>query len=86
MENPNQTVVEERPPVVVEPPKPQLKEGYSFTDKTVGKAKIPVIRDARVKLKADKQLKLYSPCSCGSGKKHKFCCFGKEMIVIDTGA
>jgi uncharacterized protein YchJ len=38
-----------------------------------------------VKLKADRQLKLYSPCSCGSGKKFKFCCNGKQMIVINTG-
>jgi hypothetical protein len=80
MENPNQTV---ETPIVVEPPKPQLKEGYSFTANTVGR--VPVIRDSRVKLKADRQLKLYSPCSCGSGKKFKFCCNGKQMIVINTG-
>lgn len=82
MESPNLTVVDERPPVVVEPPKPQLKEGFSFTANTVGK--VPVIRDSRVKLHADNQLKLYADCSCGSGKKFKFCCKGKKMIVLNT--
>lgn len=43
------------------------------------------MRDLRVKAKYDRQVKLYSPCSCGSGKKHKFCCNGKEMVVINTG-
>ena len=31
-------------------------------------------RDLTVKEKADKQIRLYSPCGCGSGKKFKFCC------------
>lgn len=26
----------------------------------------------------EKQIKLYSPCGCGSGKKFKFCCKTKE--------
>lgn len=33
------------------------------------------------------QMKLYSACSCGSGKKYKFCCNGKEskeILVIRT--
>lgn len=43
------------------------------------------MRDLRVKEHCDRQLKLYSPCSCGSGKKYKFCCDGKQMVVINTG-
>jgi uncharacterized protein YchJ len=34
-----------------------------------------VNRDLTAKEKADKQIRLYSPCGCGSGKKFKFCCF-----------
>jgi uncharacterized protein YecA (UPF0149 family) len=34
----------------------------------------PVKRPLTVKEKADRQIKLYSPCACGSGKKFKFCC------------
>jgi hypothetical protein len=33
-----------------------------------------VTRDLRAKEKADMQIRLYSPCACGSGKKFKFCC------------
>lgn len=43
------------------------------------------MRDLREKTKAEKQLKLYKPCSCGSGKKNKFCCATKEMVIINTG-
>lgn len=35
---------------------------------------IPVYRDLTIKEKAEKQIMLYSPCGCGSGKKFKFCC------------
>lgn len=35
---------------------------------------VPVMRNMSVKEKADMQIKLYSPCACGSGKKFKFCC------------
>jgi len=35
---------------------------------------IPVRRKLSIKEKADMQIKLYSPCACGSGKKFKFCC------------
>jgi uncharacterized protein YecA (UPF0149 family) len=35
---------------------------------------VPVKRPLTVKEKADRQIKLYSPCACGSGKKFKFCC------------
>ena len=64
------------------PEVPPLPEGFEFTSNTVGN--IPVIRDVRQIDHASKQLKLYSPCSCGSGKKFKFCCNGKEMVVIRT--
>jgi hypothetical protein len=84
MESPDVTVETPAPSPILEPKKPVLKDGYSFTGNTVGQ--VPVIRDARVKMKADRQLKLYSNCSCGSGKKFKFCCNGKEMVVINTGS
>lgn len=45
-----------------------------------------VRRDTRVKDHYEQQMKLYRPCTCGSGKKFKFCCKGKQMVVIDTGA
>ena len=39
---------------------------------------IPVTRDLTVKEKFDAQIKLYSLCGCGSGKKFKFCCYKKQ--------
>lgn len=36
---------------------------------------VPVRRDLRVKEQAEMQIRLYSPCACGSGKKLKFCCY-----------
>jgi hypothetical protein len=45
---------------------------------------IPVRRDLKAKEACDLQIKLYSPCGCGSGKKFKFCCKGKKMFVINT--
>lgn len=36
---------------------------------------IPITRDLSKKEKAEKQIKLYSLCGCGSGKKFKFCCY-----------
>lgn len=35
---------------------------------------IPVARDLTAQEVAQKQINLYSPCGCGSGKKFKFCC------------
>lgn len=35
---------------------------------------VEVKRPLTVKEKADMQIRLYSPCGCGSGKKFKFCC------------
>lgn len=34
----------------------------------------PITRDITAKEKYDKQIRLYAPCGCGSGKKFKFCC------------
>ena len=34
----------------------------------------PIHRDLTVKERYEKQIRLYSPCGCGSGKKFKFCC------------
>jgi uncharacterized protein YchJ len=34
----------------------------------------PINRDLTVKERCEKQLRLYAPCGCGSGKKFKFCC------------
>ncbi len=36
---------------------------------------VEVKRDLTELEKLTKQIKLYSPCGCGSGKKFKFCCF-----------
>lgn len=35
---------------------------------------IPVSRDLTKIEELEKQIKLYAPCACGSGKKFKFCC------------
>lgn len=35
---------------------------------------VPVRRDLTAKEQAEMQIRLYSPCGCGSGKKFKFCC------------
>jgi len=35
---------------------------------------IPVSRDLTKNEELEKQIKLYAPCVCGSGKKFKFCC------------
>lgn len=35
---------------------------------------VPVTRRLTEKEKAEMQIRLYSPCGCGSGKKFKFCC------------
>lgn len=34
----------------------------------------PITRDLTVKERHENQIRLYSPCGCGSGKKFKFCC------------
>ena len=40
---------------------------------------IPVARDTTIKERNEAQIRLYSPCACGSGKKFKFCCFKKSV-------
>lgn len=35
---------------------------------------VRVQRDLTVQEQNAKQIKMYSPCGCGSGKKFKFCC------------
>ncbi len=37
---------------------------------------VPVIRDLSKLEAANMQIRMYSPCGCGSGKKFKFCCYG----------
>jgi len=39
---------------------------------------IPVKRDLSIKERFNSQIKLYSLCGCGSGKKFKFCCKDKK--------
>ena len=36
---------------------------------------VEVKRSLSEKEKTDRQIRLYSPCGCGSGKKFKFCCY-----------
>ncbi len=38
------------------------------------KAWVPVVRDLTSKEASDAQIRMYSLCGCGSGKKFKFCC------------
>jgi hypothetical protein len=35
---------------------------------------VPVRRDLTAREQMELQIRLYSPCACGSGKKFKFCC------------
>lgn len=39
---------------------------------------IPVKRDLTKTEEAKMQIRLYSPCGCGSGKKFKWCCKTKQ--------
>ena len=53
---------------------------------------VPVARDLTRLEELQHQIKLYSPCACGSGKKLKFCCYRKQagfgdiIVVILAGA
>ena len=38
---------------------------------------VQVNRDLTERETMEKQIRMYSPCGCGSGKKFKFCCFKK---------
>jgi len=40
---------------------------------------VPIRRDLTVKKRADKQIRMYAPCGCGSGRKFKFCCRAKVL-------
>jgi hypothetical protein len=42
---------------------------------------VPVKRKLTDKERGDMQIRLYSPCSCGSGEKFKFCCFKNDRGV-----
>lgn len=33
-----------------------------------------ILRDLTALEESQRQLKMYAPCGCGSGKKFKFCC------------
>ncbi len=48
-----------------------------------GEAKyyVPVQRDLTPKEQFTRQIDLYAPCGCGSGKKFKFCCKAKPVNV-----
>ena len=39
---------------------------------------IPIKRNLSLKERATHQIRMYSPCGCGSGKKFKFCCYKKS--------
>lgn len=39
---------------------------------------VRVMRHLSEKEEAERQIALYSPCGCGSGKKFKFCCRKKN--------
>lgn len=38
---------------------------------------VEVKRDLSRVEEASRQIRMYAPCGCGSGKKFKFCCFKK---------
>ncbi len=43
---------------------------------------IQVRRELTRREKDKKQIRMYSPCGCGSGKKFKFCCWtGKAKVT-----
>ena len=46
---------------------------------------VPVRRDLTVKERAEMQIRLYSPCACGSGKKLKFCCYRQQSRNTAAG-
>jgi uncharacterized protein YchJ len=39
---------------------------------------VPIKRNIKLKEQATHQVRMYSPCGCGSGKKFKFCCYKKS--------
>ena len=54
---------------------PHTGELHMVTDQEAkARGLIPVLRDTTELERANRQILLYSPCLCGSGKKFKFCC------------
>lgn len=55
---------------------PRTGELHQVADEAEAKRRglIPVRRDLSAKERMEKQILLYQPCGCGSGKKFKFCC------------
>lgn len=49
----------------------------SYPGSAMPKDCVAVRRPLTLKEKADMQIKMYSPCGCGSGKKFRFCCHKK---------
>ena len=49
---------------------------YNVADEAEAKRRglIPVRRNLTAREHLDMQIRLYSPCACGSGEKFKFCC------------
>lgn len=43
---------------------------------------VPVERDLTAKEQAELQIRLYSPCACGSGKKFKFCHYKRTTVTV----
>ena len=43
---------------------------------------VPVERDLTAKEQAELQIRLYSPCACGSGKKLKFCHYKRTTPTV----
>jgi hypothetical protein len=54
--------------VLVEADVPPLEKGHF----------VKVNRDLTERETMEQQIRMYSPCGCGSGKKFKFCCFKKS--------
>ena len=72
---------------VQEPIPPSPPRGVEITGKVktnFGRNTVLEMRDLREKKHMEEQLKLYALCSCRSGKKYKFCCKGKQMIIYNT--
>ena len=63
---------------------PNTGKLYPVADEGEARARglIPVRRDLTAKEHSDMQIRLYSPCGCGSGQKFKFCCHKRERELI----
>jgi len=46
---------------------------------------IPILRNLTAEEKDKKQIRMYSPCGCGSGKKFKFCCHTANAVLRTVG-